>query len=399
MKYWRGYLAAAIFAAISWALIQLGKTYTELVDMIYPYFTRMIQDFLANWTGSVDFVVWQLLAVVLGVILLCSIVLMIVLRWNPIQWFGWVAAVASLLFLLHTGLYGLNNYAGPLADDIKLNVSDFTVNELAEATAYYRDMANSLANKVKRDQNGDVVFPEFDELAEQAADGFHTLTYKDYYAVFAGCDLPVKKLGWSDMYTAMGITGYTFSLTAEAAVNPDIPPVSLPFTMCHEMAHRMSIAIERDANFAAFLACQANSSLEFQYSAYFMAYRYCYYALASANTTSSATLSGRIAAEANKNLRHDMDSYSQFFASRKDETLTTIGDTVNETYIKVNGDDMGLKSYDEVYNLLVNWHIQTVVLPQHVVDEGPKFDPFDETQVDLSGLPHTPVPTEAVEEP
>ena len=66
---------------------------------------------------------------------------------------------------------------------------------------------------------------------------------------------------------------------------------------------------------------------------------------------------------------------------------TAVADTVNDTYIKANGDERGTASYGEVCDFLVNWHIQTVVLPSQVVEED-KFDPFDESQVDLSGLVH-----------
>ena len=105
-----------------------------------------------------------------------------------------------------------------------------------------------------RDSSGNVDFADFDALAAMAGEGFQTLVYDHSYPIFAGSTLPVKELGWSDMYTSMGITGVTFGLTGEAAVNPQIPDVTLPFTMCHEMAHRMCIASERDANIAAFLA-------------------------------------------------------------------------------------------------------------------------------------------------
>lgn len=58
MKYWRGYLTAAVLAAITWGLIQLSKKFTTLVDMVYPYLTRTVQSLLAPWTGTVDFCVW-----------------------------------------------------------------------------------------------------------------------------------------------------------------------------------------------------------------------------------------------------------------------------------------------------------------------------------------------------
>ena len=42
-------------------------------------------------------------------------------------------------------------------------------------------------------------------------------------------------------------------------------------------------------------------------------------------------------------------------------------------------------AYDGVCDLLVNWHIQQVVLPSISVEEE-RFDPLDESQVDLSGI-------------
>ena len=199
----------------------------------------------------------------------------------------------------------------------------------------------------------------------------------------------MKELGWADMYTSMGITGFTFPLTGEAAVNPQIPVASLPFTMCHEMAHRMSIAPERDANFAAFLACSYNPSVEFRYSAYFMAYKYCYNALAAAGGTQASDAAARIKAAESELLRYDLVSYSQFFSTKKNETATKVADTVNDTYIKTSGDEQGVLSYGQVSDYLVNWHIQQIVAPT-MVEEEQKFDPYDETQVDLSGLPYSP---------
>ena len=65
MKYWRGYLVAAILAAITWGLTQLAQRYTVLVDMVYPYLTRTVQSFLSSWTAGVDFCLWQVALVLL----------------------------------------------------------------------------------------------------------------------------------------------------------------------------------------------------------------------------------------------------------------------------------------------------------------------------------------------
>ena len=71
MKYWRGYLTAAIFAAITWALTSFAERHGALVDMVYPYLTRVIQTTLAEWTAGADYLLWQLLMI--GGMLLISL--------------------------------------------------------------------------------------------------------------------------------------------------------------------------------------------------------------------------------------------------------------------------------------------------------------------------------------
>ncbi|MBE6976403.1 MAG: DUF3810 domain-containing protein [Ruminococcaceae bacterium] len=386
MKYWRGYLTAAILAAVTWALSEFCKTHTVLVDMIYPYFSRLIQTTLADWSGSVSFCLWQVLVVLLGVIVIASVVLMIIFKWNFFQWLGWVLAGGTLLFTLHTGMYGLNNYAGPLADDIRLSVADgsYSVTELSNATTYFRDKANELSLQIPRDSDGKPDYPTFREMAEAAGEGYQTLTYEYSFPVFAGSTVPVKELGWADMYTSMGIAGITMPITGEAAVNPNIPVVSIPFTMCHEMAHRMCISMERDANLAAFLSCRVHSDPVFQYSGYFMAFRYCYNALISVGTTAADNAASNIYAGINDTLMSDLNDYKAFYAANMDDNASDLANSVNDTYIKVSGDESGTKSYSEVCDLLVSWHIQEIYLPEHQEEEE-QFDPLDKNQVDLGG--------------
>ena len=377
MKYWRGYLIAAIFAAITWAVMQIGSKFTQLVDMVYPYVMRTMQTMLAQWSGSVDFVLWQVLAIVFGVLVLASVVLMIILKWNPVQWFGWVLSGVSVVFLLYTVTYGLNYYAGSIAEDIRLEVVEYNTEELTEAAIYYRDKANSLVAQVGRDANGTAAFSDFDYLAEQAADGFTALTYDYSYSIFAGCKMPVKKLGWADWYTAQGVTGVTMGITGEAAVNPQIPAMLLPYAMCREMAHRMCIADEVDANFAAFLAAQANSSAEFQYSAYLMAYYYCYNALLSSNTVEATAAATRVNSGLSDALYQDLTAYSKFFGKTQAQAVTASGVPA--------GQGVSVENYDDTSDLLVAWYIQEIYLPSIAITERP-FDPMDENQVDLSGI-------------
>ena len=386
MKYWRGYLVAAILAACTWGLIEFAQSHWVLVDMFYPYTTRIIQNFMSQWSSSTTYCLWQLILLVLATGVLASIVMMIVWKWNPIQWFGWVMSIVSLVVLLNTGLYGLNEYAGPLADDIRLDITYYTIPELQTAAVFYQKEANKLAQSAERDSSGQLQYPDFATLAEQAADGFDVLTYDTYNSIFAGDRTPVKELGWKKFFTNKGQTYVHVPITGEAAVNPSTPAVGMPFAICQAMAKRICIANEQDAAFAAFLACTNNSAPEFQYAGYFMAYRYCYNALASKDIASAQSAAQALRQQENALLRQDLDSYNNSFAVGSDHAYYE--EPEKKVSAKRSEDTVEIQDTPDrvnVADLLVSWHIQEYVLPL-LKEEEVKFDPLDETQVDLTGL-------------
>lgn len=360
MKYWRGYLTAAILLACGWALEAFAKGHTALVDMIYPYVTRMAQTFLADWSSGVSFCLWQALLYVLLALVAGSAVLMIIFKWNPIQWGGWVCAGLAVLVFLNTCLYGLNQYSGPLSEDIRLEETPYDITELENAAVYYREQANALSEQIQRTGN-EVAFADFQTLAQQAAKGFEVLVYDQSLSVFAGPMGPVKELCWAGAFAARGVTGVTVGLTGEAAVNPRTPAVLQPFAMCREMAHQASITVERDAAFAAYLACMNNTDVQFQYSGALMGYRYCLKALEALDAVNGTDVAGQTREQESAAVRYDLEQCNGFLGDRDREE-------------------------DKVYDLLTSWHIQEVVLPALVEEESP-FDPMDKTQVDLSDHP------------
>lgn len=378
MKYWRGYLVAALVGAFCWGLIEFAQSHWLLVDMIYPYMTRMVQDYLANWSAGVPFCLWQLILITMGVAGLATVVMMILWKWNPIQWFGWVLAAASIVVFLNVAICGLNDYAGPLSQDIRLDVTDYTVGELETAAAFYQAQANQLAEDAPRDDAGNLVLPDLEQLSALASEGFHQQTYEHYNPIFAGSSVPVKELSWSGLFSARGITGVTVYITGEAAVNPQTPAMAMPFTVCRQMAQRMCITHSQDAAFAAFLACEANPDPAFRYSAYFMAYRYCHAALLSMDTAAAQQAAVKLTGGESELLKQDMVTYGRSFASKSDDQYIQ---TLNK-----RSEDAPEQS--NLVDLLVSWHIQEYVLPLEAEDVI-VFDPMDESQVDLSGLPHT----------
>ena len=137
----------------------------------------------------------------------------------------------------------------------------------------------------------------------------------------------------------------------------------------------MSISLEDDANFAAFLSCEANEDLQFQYSAFYMAYRYCYNALARTDQNALHP----IHAEVNDQFRHDLKLYDAFFEKEKKQVATTVATTANNAYIQASGDKKGTASYGMVATQLTNWYLQNIA--KNDTDIENKFDPTDKDYI------------------
>ena len=116
-----------------------------------------------------------------------------------------------------------------------------------------------------------------------------------------------------------------------------------------------------------------------------MAYRYCYNALASASTSTAQKGAQEVKEGLDPLFAQDLADYNAFLVSSQKPKATSVATTVNDTYLKTSGEEDGTASYGAVCDLLVCWHIQEYVLPLLVVEED-VFDPFDETEVDLTGI-------------
>jgi hypothetical protein len=104
--------------------------------------------------------------------------------------------------------------------------------------------------------------------------------------------------------------------------------------------------------------------------------------LAAAGTSASQAAAKKIYQGIGPNLMADLTQYREFFQTNQKQSATKVATSVNDTYIKVSGDESGVKSYGEVCDLLVRWYLQEIYLPAHQEEEI-TFDPTDKNQVDL----------------
>ncbi len=160
---------------------------------------------------------------------------------------------------------------------------------------------------------------------------------------------PVKPIALSEPMTYTHISGVYSYFTGEANVNTNFPDYSLPYTAAHEMGHQRGIAREDEANFVAFLACDASDDLYIRYSGYVNLLEYVMNALYSADAESYFAFLKTLP----KQVYGEMVAYNQFFEPYRESTAAEVSSAVNDTYLKVNGQAAGERSYGMVVDLAV----------------------------------------------
>lgn len=325
----------------------------------YRVLTRTVEGVLASVAGVVPFAIWDVVALALVVLALVTLVRRIRSREGLLPWFSWVCLVGSVTAALFVG-WALNHYAPPLSEDIGLEVGQYTTDELAAATAHYLDEAARLAPLVPRDGEGALERQDFYELADIAGSSYAGLASD--FEVFRGSTEPVKALlVWGEPQLYSGHTGIFWAATGEASVPLRCAVADMPFTMCHEAAHRLGIASEREANFAAFLACEASEDVRFSYSGYYSAFCYCVNALVRVDPDRAQQVVQEVADAGLHDgvvlvLGDRSDTHEHYAAF--EGPFEDVGTTVNNTYLRGFGESEGVRSYGLVVDYLIAWYEQ-----------------------------------------
>lgn len=258
-------------------------------------------------------------------------------------------SVICLLFTLFVPTLGIGSLASPLSERLGFPEEKVSAHQLAETMQWAINEANSLCNDVDFAFGGASVMP-FDNYGSMCRDlmiGYERL-HRDH-PVFWQFSSSVKPVILSEPMSYTHITGiYTF-FTGESNLNINFPDYTLPFTAAHELAHQRGFAREKEANFIAFLVCIRSDQPYTRYSGYVNLVEYLSNALYSADRA----LWEETFYSLDMRIRYEMQAYNDFYEKYKDNTAAQISNAVNDTYLKVQGQTEGTKSYGLVVDLAV----------------------------------------------
>ena len=135
----------------------------------------------------------------------------------------------------------------------QLKTKEYSVEDLYVTVEYYIEETNNLNIKISKKKENKVQSSySFNDLKNKCVS---SITNEEW--LFQNKKInnfPVKKSIFSNPLSYMGFTGYINPFTLEANINYNIPKISIPVTICHEIAHQIGYAFEDEANYIAIKA-------------------------------------------------------------------------------------------------------------------------------------------------
>ncbi|MBP3313834.1 MAG: DUF3810 domain-containing protein [Oscillospiraceae bacterium] len=349
MKTVSRFISAAILLSLSAGLFWLARTYPVPFGVVYPQFSTWILGVLGNVSGGASAPIWIIGLAVIVVFAIYTLVRAIC-KGKFLRWLAGLAHGVSFLIFAFVLLWGVG-HALPTKTERIVTVEKYSAQTLQDATEYYGAQLDLYASQMARDEKGNIIMPAFEVLAEEAEEVSFALSAR--YPTIPAAELKVKKLPLDDVFGHLGITGIFVPITAESSVSGHTYAPSLPHTMCHELAHRLGCTAEEDANFIGYLACLESDETEFLYSAAYSAFIYCFNALYEADETAANTVWSHRSDLARRDISGANDHYEPY-----EGTVQDVSQKFNDTYLKLSGEEAGVKSYDLVSDALVAWYLK-----------------------------------------
>ncbi len=246
-------------------------------------------------------------------------------------------------WLWNTGYSGYS-----FAEKSGLDVDGITTDELYSVCKYAVHEANVLSLLVPRDENG-IFNGSFADFSGDRAYIYDQLI--EEFPCLEGETTVPKGVHFSRIMSRLGFTGVFFPLTGETYINTDFSAWEMPMTIAHEIAHQKGVHKEDECNFLGVAACLTQEDFSWQYSGYASGLIHLMNALYKADYDKWLALRRSF----EPGLARDWAANSEYWAQFEDSTVAKASDKVYDSFLKVNKQESGIKSYGECVDMLVTW--------------------------------------------
>lgn len=346
-----GYALLSAFAAISLIIHIAAIISTPFAD----FFNRYPAAFVRAALSYATFLLPISLAEIMLILLIPGVVLLMIYAfrrccasWKRVFLFSArLIAVASLLFSLFVWTLGTGYRTTPIEDRLELADKETTASGVRSTAELLIAEISELRGEIEYAEDGFSVMPyNYEEMSKKLMEAYGKVC--DKYDFISRFSSRLKPVMLSELMTYTHISGVYSYFTGEANINITFPDYSLPYTAAHELAHQRGIAREDEANFVAFLVCEASDDPYIRYSGYVGLLEYMLGAYR--EEPDYRELYETLPAE----LRGEFRAYSDFWGKYADNIVGDISGAINDSYLQIQGTP-GSISYSLVVDLAVKY--------------------------------------------
>lgn len=259
-----------------------------------------------------------------------------------------VMVIAVAYFTFHLA-WGLNYYRQPLHKTLAINEThtDKALEDLVDRLIL---KANAIHIKITKDSTKAIQIPySKKEIFEKTIAGYTQL--KNQYPFLEYKNSSLKTSLFSLPLTYAGYAGYINPFTNEAQVNSKIPFFRFPVVAGHEVGHQTGYSAENETNFIGYLVTANNDDIYFKYSAYSYALSYCLSDIRYYDEALFLSFYNKL----NVGIKKNYQELSDFWAGYENP-LEPVFKSIFSSFLKINNQADGIKSYSRVVSLLVTYH-------------------------------------------
>ena len=271
---------------------------------------------------------------------------------DSIRFISYILAFFCCYFISFVWTIGSGYYTTPIEKKLNLKTDEITKNEIFDTTLALSRELNELSNQIKYDENGSSIGYSCSELGKKISLTFKNLSKnKSFPYVF---NSKIKPIVLSVPITYANISGVYIPLTGEASVNTNYSDFIIATTSAHEMVHQRGVARESEASFVSFLALYKSDDAFLRYSADLDA---CSKLLLTLKKE-DVNLYNKALSQINTKVIKDYNNHINHNKRFSSTAILEASSTINNSYLQVNGEVEGIRSYDKVCELICAYFIK-----------------------------------------
>jgi len=353
-----------------------------VLSLLAPYAPKLVASFYTQGLfrvgtsglrflfGSLPFALGELVYIILVILLIINIINQFTLLKNfnqfgqkirllliHLSWFG------IKLFVVFQLIWGFNYLQPDLTTNFNLTVQTPKDAEVAisQMNALTYELIEELNQTKKALALKKGIEPDFEQVVADVQQAYKDLAkenprFKIQYQ-------SIKKAIFPTLGDYVGYLAFYQPITGEAILRSDLPILTQPYTIAHEMAHQLGYASETEANFIAFVVSTECNDPFLKYSMLLQMFSYAQDAqlLLLAGNKGFDVWKAQI--EKNKALLSpavlkDRANIKAFFAARTDRQIQASSQLYDQ-FLKWNQQAAGLASYADVLKWVRAYRLKT----------------------------------------